>query len=88
MLKDSWSGEKKPKTPVLPTTEKYLEQVREKLRETQQVVARNLEKSQREMEDQYNEGRVPKKFDTGDLVLYLMPTSTNRLLSNGKGQGP
>jgi len=32
VLKDSWSGEKKPETPVLPTTEKYLEEVREKLK--------------------------------------------------------
>jgi len=81
VLKDSWSGEKLSADPLMRSTEDYLDDLRKRLTEVQEIVEDNLLKAQDQMETQYNQGKRLKKFEVDDLVLYMMPTSTNRLLS-------
>src|SRR5215469_15427005 len=71
VLRDSWSGQKTSEIPLSRDAEEYLQDLRKRLVQTQEIVSANLEKSQEKMETYYNDGKKEKSFEVGNLVLYL-----------------
>ena len=87
VLKDSWSDGVSPDRQLSRSTEEYLGQLGDLLVKTRQIAAAHLEAAQDRNERYYNPGTQDKSFEVGDQVIFLMPTSTNKLVSTWQGPG-
>ncbi|KAL3875347.1 hypothetical protein ACJMK2_033305 [Sinanodonta woodiana] len=67
------------------TTYQYVVDLRERLESTCRMAHDELVKSGRKYAKYYNRGTRSRKFDVGDRVLVLLPTSRNKLLVQWKG---
>eukprot|EP00731_Ephydatia_muelleri_P004053 Em0002g229a len=63
----------------------YVLSTRERLREMSELVQENLSSSQRRQKSWFDKGARLREFKTGDSVLVLLPTSSNRLLAQWQG---
>ena len=87
VLHDTFSDSRLPETPVSKPTAEYLDSLRRKLVDIKLLAEQHRERKGEQREVAYNQGTVPKSFEVGDLVIYLVPTSTNRLISTWSRPG-
>ena len=81
ILKESW--EAKPKSPESVVS--YVLMVRERLAKLRDIVRENLEDAQATQKQWYDRNARCREFQTGDQVLLLLPTSSNKLLAEWRG---
>ena len=73
----------------MKSTDEYLDDLRKRLVEVQQIFPENLGKAQEQMETQYNQGKRLKKISVGDLVLFVDAHVKKQIFSPpGSGQEP
>ena len=87
VLKESWTGEKLILDSLHKPAQEYLKVVQENLRIGLDIAQENASKNQAKYVDNYNTSAKDKKFEVGDLVLILLPSSTNKLMSHWQGPG-
>ena len=85
VLKDSWTTEKSDLPTLNLAAEEYLEKLQTELRNVVKLADENCQVAQKVYVDQYNRHAKDKCFDIGDLVLVLLPDSTNKLKSKWMG---
>ena len=85
VLKESWTNEKLVLDHLNKPVQEYLEIVQRNLEAVSNVAQRNVDKAQTMYVENYNQSAKNKKFNVGDLVLVLLPSSTNKLLSTWQG---
>ena len=86
ILRDHWSLTKEPDTqPQNLNTAKYLDNLQEKLATALSMADDNCRNAQDRYVKHYNKTAKEKVFEVGDLVLVLLPTSTNKLVSEWIG---
>ena len=83
ILRELWSGDVA--DGEVKTTYQYVVDLRERLESTCRMAHDELVKSGRKYAKYYNRGTRSRKFDVGDRVLVLLPTSRNKLLVQWKG---
>ncbi|KAL3872608.1 hypothetical protein ACJMK2_035823 [Sinanodonta woodiana] len=83
ILRELWSGDVA--DGEVKTTYQYVVDLRERLESTCRMAHDELVKSGRKYAKYYNLGTRSRKFDVGDGVLVLLPTSRNKLLVQWKG---
>jgi len=64
-----------------------LEELKANLQVGLDLAVTNAKKAQKSYTDQYNVLSKEKKFEVGDLVLVLLPDSTNKLMAQWQGPG-
>ena len=57
----------------------------EKMEKMSELVQENISKAQRYQKKWYDQNAREREFNEGDLVLMLLPTSTNKLLAHWEG---
>ena len=75
VLKEEWTGDRGTAVPVAT----HVVEMRERLVEMTQLVSENAAKSQQKQRRYYDQGAKSRRFDVGDQVLVLLPTTANRL---------
>src|SRR5215469_6859654 len=85
VLKDSWEQAPLPDEKQLPATEKYLADLQMKLFDGRQIASECVEAMQERNEQAFNVSARDKEFEVGDLVVVLLPTSSNKLVSRWMG---
>lgn len=81
---EEWTGPEQGKE----STISFLLSVYERL-ETARDLANEVErKSKKKMKEQYDRGTKERAFEVGELVLILLPTSTNKLVAKWMGPYP
>ena len=83
ILKELWSKEI-PEEEV-KTTYQYVLDLQERLESTCRVAKTELEKASRKYKRHFDVKARERKFECGDRVLLLLPTSSNKLLMQWKG---
>ena len=87
VLKDTWSDDQAD-TPILSgTSYEYLEKLKSDLQVGARIAETNAGKAQRSYVHQYNLRSRDKEFEVGDMVLVLMPDSTNKVVARWQGPG-
>ena len=81
VLRDTWESGTASDENVIS----YVLSTREKLSQMAEVVKENLTKAQRYQKTWYDKGARLREFITGDLVLVLLPTTSNKLLAQWQG---
>ena len=59
----------------------HVMQIREQLQQMTGLVEQNMEKAQDNQKKWYDRNARTRKFEPGDQVLVLLPTSTSKLLA-------
>ena len=62
------------------TTHQYVLELKERLEHTTQIAREELRKAQRYQKRHYDLRARQRQFETGDMVLVLLPTEANKLL--------
>uniref|UniRef100_A0A3P9K2N1 Integrase catalytic domain-containing protein n=1 Tax=Oryzias latipes TaxID=8090 RepID=A0A3P9K2N1_ORYLA len=83
LLRKEWEATKKP---VPEGILSYVLQMRERLEKYQDEAQVNLERAQQDQKYWYDKRARQREFKPGEMVLILLPTSSNKLLA--KWQGP
>ena len=71
--------------PEVKTTYEYVVDLKERLNDTCELAQRELQKSQQKQRKYYNQKTKVRTFQTGDSVLVLLPTDSNKLLLQWQG---
>jgi len=71
--------------PEVKTTYEYVVDLKERLQDTCELTQQELLKSQVKQQKHYNRKTQARSFQTGDRVLILLPTDSNKLLLQWKG---
>jgi hypothetical protein len=82
ILKESWEASTKSNESVVS----YVLTIQERLARMSELARENLAKAQQEQKRWYDQNARVRRFQEGDQVLVLLPSSTNKLLV--KWQGP
>ena len=82
VIKETWLEDRPDKSNLTS----YVLEMRKKLATMQEVVQKNLEKTQAKQKQMYDKHSTKRKFDVGDKVLVLLPTPGSKL--EEKWQGP
>jgi len=85
VMKDTWAGDRTEVPTLNETAQKYLEMLKTNLQIGLDLAENNAQKAQRAYTEQYNQISREKDFEAGDLVLVLLPDSTNKLLAQWQG---
>ena len=75
VLREDWTGDKETAVPVAT----HVLEMRERLAEMTELVAKHTTVSQRKQKQQYDKNAKSRSFQTGDQVLVLLPLAANRL---------
>ena len=81
VLKEAWEFAESQDTSVIA----HIIQIREQLQEMMGVVQQNMVKAQADQKRWYDRNARSCKFEPGDQVLVLLPTSTSKLLAQWQG---
>ena len=81
ILKEQWSKAEEAVDDILT----YVTKVRERMEAAREIVIQNMKKSQNKQKEWYDLKARDMKLRIGDHVLVLLPTSTNKLLSQWHG---
>ena len=84
ILKESWEASTKSEESVVS----YVLAVQEKLAKMSELVQENMAGAQREQKRWYDRNARQRQFESGDQVLVLLPTSSNKLLAQWQGPYP
>ena len=87
VLKDSWSDDQVDAPLLTGTSAEYLEKLKADLQVGHSIADQCAGKRQRSYVHQYNLRARDKEFAVGDMVLVLMPDSTNKVLARWQGPG-
>ena len=82
ILRDIWSNELQDE---VKSTYQYVFDLKQRLEETCRMAQEELTKSSKRYRRIYNNRSKDRKFKVGDEVLLLMPTSSNKLLTQWQG---
>ena len=83
ILKELWTREVP--DPEVKTTYQYIFDLKERLERTCELARENLVKSSARYKVAYNKKARDRQLKSGDKVLILLPSSTNRMLMQWKG---
>jgi len=83
ILRQLWTKEET--DPETRSTYQYVFELRNRLRETWELAHEALRKSQVRQKRQFDSRTRERTFKYGDMVLILLPTSDNKLLTQWKG---
>lgn len=75
VLREDWTEDRGTAVPVAT----YVVEMRERLAEMTQLVAKHANKSQQRQKQHYDKNARSQSFEVGDQVLVLLPMKTNRL---------
>ena len=81
VLKEAWESGKSQDASVVA----HVMQIREQLKQMTGLVEQNMEKAQDNQKKWYDRNARTRKFEPGDQVLVLLPTSTSKLLAQWQG---
>ena len=81
VLKEAWESAESQDTSVIA----HIIRIREQLQEMMGVVQQNMVKAQADQKRWYDRNARSRKFEPGDQVLVLSPTSTSKLLAQWQG---
>ena len=84
ILKHSWEASKKSTDSVVS----YVLTIQERLSKLRELVTENLEDARKTQKCWYDQNARTREFYSGDQVLVLLPTSTNKLLAEWSGPYP
>ena len=87
VLKDTWSDDQADSPVLSGTSYEYLEKLKADLQVGVELAEQNAGKAQRSYVHQYNLRARDKEFEVGDMVLVLMPDSTNKVVARWQGPG-
>ena len=83
VLKELWTGETD--GTEVKTSYQYVFELRERLVNTMKIAQEELLKSRKKNKIMYDRRARRREFQEGDKVLLLLPTDTNKLLMQWKG---
>ena len=81
ILKESWEASKQ-------SVVSYVLTIQEKLANMSELVHTNMTQAQKDQKRWYDRNARERRFQIGDHVLVLLPSSTNKLLANWQGPYP
>lgn len=81
VLSESWQSSQKSDESVVS----HILSVREKLVTMRELVSTNLQQAQAQQKKWYDHNASEREFQEGDMVLLLLPTSSNKLLAQWQG---
>ena len=81
VLREAWESGKSQDVSVVA----HVVQIREQLQQMTDLVEQNMEKAQANPKKWYDRNARSRKFEPGDQVLVLLPTSTSKLLAQWQG---
>ena len=81
VLRESWESHQRSSDSIVS----YVLTMREKMEKMSELVQENISKAQRYQKKWYDQNAREREFKEGDLVLVLLPTSTNKLLARWEG---
>ena len=83
ILKEQWSNAEEPVDDILT----YVTKARERMEAAREIIIQNMKKSQNKQKEWYDLKAHDMKLRIGDqdLVLVLLPTSMNKLISQWHG---
>ena len=81
VLREAWESGKSQDASVVA----HVVQIREQLQQMTDLVEQNMEKAQANQKKWYDRNARSRKFEPGDQVLVLLPTSTSKLLAQWQG---
>ena len=81
VLKETWEVDKKSSESIVS----YVLSVREKFDKMAELVEENLKEAQQTQKRWYDQNACQRKFQAGDQVLVLLPSSTSKLLAQWQG---
>ena len=81
VLREAWESRKSQDVSVVA----HVVQIREQLQQMTDLVEQNMEKAQANQKKWYDRNAKSRKFEPGDQVLVLLPTSTSKLLAQWQG---
>ena len=87
ILRDTWSDDQAEIPIVNGTILEYLDKLKADLEVGLDLAEENAGKAQNAYAHQYNTRSKDKGFEVGDLVLVLMPDSTNKVVAQWQGPG-
>jgi len=85
VLQDTWTQEEKFENNRCKTNVNYFELLKKDLEMAAQLSGKHSEKAQDKYVKNYNKVAKEKEFKVGDLVLILIPDSTNKIMSKWIG---
>ena len=85
VLKDSWSNAYDTQISLNKTVKQYLDELHENFNSLKQISEVNNDKNVNKSNLNYNKISKPKCFEIGELVLILLPSSTNKLKAQWQG---
>lgn len=81
VLRESWEASKRSNESVVS----YVLLTRQRLMEMSELVQQNLSKAQKQQKQWYDKNARARKFQPGQQVLVLLPTTTNKLFAQWQG---
>ena len=85
ILKETWTGELSVPADFGKTATAYMQDLKERLEIANKLATEIATKEQKNYVERYNLRARDKSFNVGDLVIVLMPDSTNKLYSRWIG---
>jgi hypothetical protein len=85
ILKQTWTQNSTPPDQLQISTVKYMENLKANLQRMAEIAEKHTTAAQKAYVEYYNKTARDKKFEPGDLVLVLLPSSTNKLASSWIG---
>ena len=87
VVRDKWANDITEPTPGNVSTLKYMQDLQHKIQTALNSAQDNVTTAQKRMKDHYDKKSSERQFEPGELVMILLPTSSNKLLTTWGG-GP
>ena len=81
VVKEQWEADEKSNESVVS----YILAIQDKLASMADLVGKNMKKAQETQKHWYNQNAREKTLEPGERVLFLLPTSSNKLLAQWQG---
>jgi len=85
VVRDKWENDVTETTPGNTSTLKYMQDLQHKIQTALNSAQDNVATAQKRMKAHYDKKSSEGQFESGDLVMILLPTSSNKLLTTWGG---
>ena len=85
VVRDKWTNDTTEPTPGNVSTLKYMQDLQHKIQTALNSAQDNVTTAQKRMKDHYDKKSSERQFEPGELVMILLPTSSNKLLTTWGG---
>ena len=85
VVRDKWTNDITIPAPGNVSTLKYMQDLQRKIQTALNSAQDNVSTAQKRMKDHYDKKTTERQLEPGDLVMVLLPTSSNKLLTTWGG---